>query len=33
MKVCVIFLLTMLMKNEKMNLFYKQEYKNKVKFF
>ena len=32
MKVYVIFLLNMLMKT-KMNLFYKYEYKNKIKFF
>ena len=32
MTVCVIFLLDMLMKT-KMNLFYKHEYKNKIKFF
>ena len=32
MIVCVIFLLNMLMKT-KMNLFYKYEYKNKIKFF
>ena len=32
MRVYVIFLLNMLMKT-KMNLFYKHEYKNKIKFF
>ena len=32
MKVYVIFLLNMLMKT-KTNLFYKHEYKNKIKFF
>ena len=32
MKLFVIFLLNMLMKL-KMNLFYKYEYKNKIKFF
>ena len=32
MKVYVIFLLDMSMKT-KMNLFYKYEYKNKIKFF
>ena len=32
MKVIVLFLLNMSMKT-KMNLFYKHEYKNKIKFF
>ena len=33
MTVCVIILLDMSMKTTKMNLFYKHEYKNKIKFF
>ena len=32
MKVCVTFLLNILMKT-KMDLFYKYEYKNKIKYF